>query len=101
MRSGRTNLPGLHAAIRADLDTRREILRIACEELARRKGHPSPSRISRRLIDLNLAALAGAADLDRTAAPIQAAGVPIIRRDVPVIDTHSEFYDGPRSAVNP
>lgn len=52
---------------------------------ADRLGVPAPTWISDVLLRLHLAALGESARLDRAAAPVQAAGVPIVCRDVPHI----------------
>ncbi len=91
-------VPTYHAMVRHVLESTLRTAHLASkhEALARAKGLKSTAGLSRRLIAMNLLALIDAAVIDEDAAPIQAAGIPIIHRDVPPIDTHSEFYDGPR-----
>ncbi|HUF12682.1 MAG TPA: hypothetical protein VMN78_06270 [Longimicrobiales bacterium] len=55
------------------------------ERLAGERDVGSTRGLSELLVRLHLAALAGGADLDRAAAPLQARGIPIICRDVPPI----------------
>ncbi len=52
-------------------------------EAAEAAGLPATLPLSELLLRLHLAALAPGADLDRDAAPLQRAGVPILCRDVP------------------
>lgn len=96
-------VPAYHAMVRHVLQSTLRVAALAPkhEALARAKGLPSTAGLSRRLISMNLLALIDAAALDERAAPLQAVGIPIVHRDVPPIDTHSEFYDGPRPAKAP
>ena len=55
------------------------------EARAKRKGLPSPARISKELIEDHLIMLRQVMDLDWKAASIQASGVPILCQDVPPI----------------
>lgn len=91
-------VPTYHAMVRHVLQSTLRVASLAPrhEALARSKGLPSTAALSRRLIAMNLLALLDAAALDERAAPIQSRGIPIVHRDVPPIDTHSDFYDGPR-----
>lgn len=91
-------VPAYHAMVRHVLESTLRVAWLAPkhEALARSKGLPSTAALSRRLISMNLLALIDAAALDERAAPIQALGIAIVHRDVPPIDTHSDFYDGPR-----
>ncbi len=58
------------------------------ERIAKEKGlTKSPAGLSWKLVKLHLQALKLAGGLDTQAAPLQAAGVPILCRDVPPIET--------------
>lgn len=96
-------VPTYHAMLRHVLESTLRTAHLAPkhEKLALSKGVASPAKLSRRLIDLNLLALLAAASLDEVAAPVHALGIPIIHRDVPPIDTHSDFYDGARTPAAP
>lgn len=80
--------PQYHCMLRHVLEsTRRAIDQGAAHELAaERLGLPSPHSLSRDFILAQLAGIALATGLDRAAAPVQAAGIPIVCRDVPPID---------------
>jgi len=80
--------PEFHCMLRHVLEsTRRAIDMAAAHELAaERLGLPSPHSLSRDYILAQLGGVALATGLDKAAAPLQAAGIPIVCRDVPPID---------------
>lgn len=77
--------PAYHCMTRHLLESIWRVAWLAPEHAraARRAGLPSTVPLSELLLRLNLAALPDGAALDDQAAPLQAAGVPILCRDVP------------------
>lgn len=82
--------PAYHCMTRHLLESMLRVSNLAPQHAraAAERELPSPERLSRTLLDLHLTTLGEAARLDRMAAPLQAAGVPIVCRDVPPIPPH-------------
>jgi hypothetical protein len=79
--------PAFHCMMRHLLESALRISNQApvYEAQARERGLRSPAGVSRLMLNLHLSTLGEAAKLDRRAAPLQAAGMPIICQDVPPI----------------
>lgn len=62
------------------------------KELGFSSKFASPARISKMMFWGHIASFAAGAAMDRSAAPLQARGIPLIWQDVPDIPPNSDFY---------
>lgn len=95
--------PAFHCMVRHVLESSLRITDLAPVHAARAReaGMRSPERLSWLMLRAHLLTLEESARLDRWAAPIQAAGVPILCQDVPPIDRVAPHQPAPAPSAAP